>query len=148
MCIVSWVGLPSYVGRFPIQNDQDVERPNILSAHTLCIYLFASELKQLTSLCNNQNKVFATFMCTQLTGDSPACPKLSGREKDRKAPAANIATRDSNPKLGICRDRRDRWSCKSFVSCVNFSRKQRSFLHILQVYTHLNVNFLTHFVQF
>ena len=45
-------------------------------------------------------------------------------------------------RLGICRDRRDRWSCKSFVSCVNFSRKQRSFLHILQVYTHLNVNFL------
>ena len=42
-------------------------------------------------------------------------------------------------RLGICRDRR---SCKIFVSCVNFSRKQRSFLHILQVYTHLNVNFL------
>ena len=78
-------------------SNQDVERPNILSAHTLCIYLFASELKQLTSLCNNQNKVFATFMCTQLTGDSPACSKLSGREKERKAPAANFATRDSNP---------------------------------------------------
>ena len=45
-------------------------------------------------------------------------------------------------RLGICRDCRDRRSCKSFVSCVNFSRKQRSFLHILQVYTHLNVNFL------
>ena len=27
-------------------------------------------------------------------------------------------------------------------SCVKFSRKQRSFLNILQVYTHLNVNFL------
>ena len=76
-------------------SNQDVERPNILSAHTLCIYLFASELKQLTSLCNNQNKVFAT--CTQLTGDSPACSKLSGREKERKAPAANFATHDSNP---------------------------------------------------
>ena len=46
------------------------------------------------------------------------------------------------PRLEICRDRRDRRSCKIFVSCVNFSRKQRSFLHILQVYTHLNVNFL------
>ena len=45
-------------------------------------------------------------------------------------------------RLEICRDRRDRRSCKIFVSCVNFSRKQRSFLHILQVYTHLNVNFL------
>ena len=45
-------------------------------------------------------------------------------------------------RLGICRNRRDRRSCKIFVSCVNFSRKQRSFLHILQVYTHLNVNFL------
>ena len=45
-------------------------------------------------------------------------------------------------RLGICRDRRDRQSCKIFVSCVNFFRKQRSFLLILQVYTHLNVNFL------
>ena len=36
-------------------------------------------------------------------------------------------------RLEICRDRRDWWSCKIFVSCVNFSRKQRSFLHILQV---------------
>ena len=45
-------------------------------------------------------------------------------------------------RLGICRDRRDRRSCKIFVSCVNFFRKQRSFLLILQVYTHLNVNFL------
>ena len=54
-------------------------------------------------------------------------------------------------RLGICRDRR---SCKIYVSCVNFSRKQRSFLHILQVYTNLNVKFFitvketTHFVQF
>ena len=68
-----------------------------MSTYISCIYLCASELKQLTSLCNNQNKVFATFMCTQLTGDSPACLKLSGREKERKAPAANFATRDSNP---------------------------------------------------
>ena len=45
-------------------------------------------------------------------------------------------------RLGICRDRRDQRSCKIFVSCVNFSRKQSSFLYILQVYTHLNVNFL------
>ena len=45
-------------------------------------------------------------------------------------------------RLEICRDRRDRRSCKIFVSCVNFSRKQRSFLNILQVYTHLNINFL------
>ena len=49
---------------------------------------------------------------------------------------------DEGCRLGICRDHRDRRSCKIFVSCVNFSRKQRSFLHILQVYTHLNVNFL------
>ena len=34
-------------------------------------------------------------------------------------------------RLGICRDHRDRRSCKIFVSCVNFSRKQRSFLYIL-----------------
>ena len=45
-------------------------------------------------------------------------------------------------RLGICRDRRDRRSCKIFVSCVNFSIKQHSFSHILQVYTHLNVNCL------
>ena len=45
-------------------------------------------------------------------------------------------------RLGICRDRRDRRSSKIFVSCVKTSRKQRSFLHTLQVYTHLNVNFI------
>ena len=42
----------------------------------------------------------------------------------------------------VCRDRRDRQSCKIFVSCVNFSWKQRSLLYILKVYTHLNVNLL------
>ena len=65
-------------------SNQDVERPNILSAHTLCIYLFASELKQLTSLCNNQNKVFATFMCTQLTGDSRHAQSLVGERKSER----------------------------------------------------------------
>ena len=45
-------------------------------------------------------------------------------------------------RLEICRDRRDRRSCKIFVSCVNFSRKQCSFSHNLHVYTHLNVNLL------
>ena len=45
-------------------------------------------------------------------------------------------------RLEICRDRRDRWSCKIFVSCVNFSKKQRGFLLIWQVYTHLNANFI------
>ena len=45
-------------------------------------------------------------------------------------------------RLEICRDRRDRRSCKIFVSCVNFSKKQRSFLLIWQVYTHLNANFI------
>ena len=49
------------------------------------------------------------------------------------------------PRLGICRDRHDRQSCKIFVNCVNFSRKQRSFLHILQVYTHPNVHTLFNF---
>ena len=42
-------------------------------------------------------------------------------------------------RLGICRNRQ---SCKIFVSCVNFSRKPRSFSYIYQVYTHLNVNLL------
>ena len=50
-----------------------------------------------------------------------------------------VAPKKHKHRLKICRDRH---SCKIFVSCVNFSRKQRSFLHILQVYTHLNVNFL------
>ena len=50
-----------------------------------------------------------------------------------------IYVRDPMYRLGICRDRRDQRSCQIFVSCVNFSRKKRSFLHILQVYTHLNV---------
>ena len=34
---------------------------------------------------------------------------------------------NTRPRLEICRDRRDRRSCKIFVSCVNFSRKQRDF---------------------
>ena len=55
---------------------------------------------------------------------------------------SSIGTIIHGDRLEICRDRRDRRSCKIFVSCVNFSRKQRSFLRILQVYTHLNVNFL------
>ena len=45
-------------------------------------------------------------------------------------------------RLEICRDRRDQRSCKIFVSCVNFSKKQRGFLLIWQVYTHLNANFI------
>ena len=45
-------------------------------------------------------------------------------------------------RLEICRNRRDRRSCKIFVSCVNFSRKQRGFLLIWQVITHLNTNFI------
>ena len=45
-------------------------------------------------------------------------------------------------RLEICHDRRDRRSCKIFATCVKFSKKQRSFLNIFQVYTHLNVNFL------
>ena len=38
-------------------------------------------------------------------------------------------------RLGICRDRRDRRSCKIFVRCVNFSRKQRS-SYIFCKFTH------------
>ena len=33
-------------------------------------------------------------------------------------------------RVEICRDRHDRRSCKICPSCVNFSRKQRVFLHI------------------
>ena len=45
-----------------------------------------------------------------------------------KYPAAAIMTKieistKGLDRLGICRDRRDRRSCKSFVSCVNFSKK-------------------------
>ena len=32
-------------------------------------------------------------------------------------------------RVEICHDRRDRRSCKIFTNCVNFSRKQRVFLH-------------------
>ena len=82
------VHLHSFLSRFTklcrTISNQDVERPNILSAHTLCIYLFASELKQLTSLCNNQNKVFATFMCTQLTGDSRHAQSLVGERRSER----------------------------------------------------------------
>ena len=50
-----------------------------------------------------------------------------------------------------CHDCHDRRSCKIFVSCVNFPRKQRIFLHILQVYTHLMQTFfitVEEFTQF
>ena len=55
-----------------------------LSLHILCIYLCASELKQLTILCFNQNKVFATCMCTQLTGDSRHAQRLVGERKSER----------------------------------------------------------------
>ena len=42
---------------------------------------------------------------------------------------------DGENRLGICRDRRDRRSCKIFVRCVNFSRKQRS-SYIFCKFTH------------
>ena len=48
-------------------------------------------------------------------------------------------------RLEICRDRRDRWSCKIFPSCVNFSRKQRgslSNLHRNMKFTQLFGNFI------
>ena len=40
-----------------------------------------------------------------------------------------------SPRLEICRDRRDRRSCKIFVRCVIFSRKQRS-SYIFCKFTH------------
>ena len=48
------------------------------------------------------------------------------------------------PRLEICRDRRDRRSCKIFPSCVNFSGKQRvslSNLHRNMKFTQLFGNF-------
>ena len=38
-------------------------------------------------------------------------------------------------RVDICHDRRNRRLCKIFVSCVNFSKKQRGILLIWQVYT-------------
>ena len=59
-----------------------------------------------------------------------------GKQKKYQSEAGN--------RVEICRDRRDWRSCKIFVSCVDFFRKQCSFLHILQVYTqnlHILLNF-------
>ena len=47
-------------------------------------------------------------------------------------------------RLEICRDRRDRRSCKIFPSCVNFSRKQRGSLSNL----HRNMKFTQLFGDF
>ena len=47
-------------------------------------------------------------------------------------------------RLEICRDRRDRRSCKIFPSCVNFSRKQRCSLSNL----HRNMKFTQLFGDF
>ena len=43
-------------------------------------------------------------------------------------------------RVEICHDRRDRRSCKTFASCVNFARKQRAFLQNLQRSTRFKLN--------
>ena len=52
--------------------------------------------------------------------------------------------RNDTNRLEICRDRRDRRSCKIFPSCVNFSRKQRGSLSNL----HRNMKFTQLFGDF
>ena len=43
-----------------------------------------------------------------------------------------VAPKKHKHRLEICRDRRDRQSCKIFVSCVNFPGKQHNFWHNLR----------------
>ena len=61
--------------------------------------------------------------------------------EEKKMFILDISEGEEGSRLEICCDRR---SCKIFVSCVMcvMCVKQRSFLHISHVYTHLNVNFL------
>ena len=62
--------------------------------------------------------------------------------------------RDHLDRLGICRDRRDRRSCKIFVICVNFSENNAvsyifyKFTHTLMQTFFITVKEFTHFVQF
>ena len=57
---------------------------------------------------------------------------------------SSIGTIIHGDRLEICRDRRDRRSCKIFPSCVNFSRKQRGSLSNL----HRNMKFTQLFGNF
>ena len=98
--------------------------------------------------------LFVSYLCQSETEAVKECWHMPGflaislaiyisiRGRGRSVREADGGLGEGYCRLGICRDRRDRRSCKSFVSCVNFSKKQRSFLLILQVYTHLNVYFL------
>ena len=78
--------------------------------------------------------VHDVFTWTNSAGDASHCGPFSH--------LVIISCREEGCRLEICHDRRDRRSCKIFATCVNFSKKQRSFLNIFQVYIHLNVNFL------
>ena len=76
------------------------------------------------------------FICILLLGDGIISRSYSHQKarfhiqgQDNKAVVVDVHC--TLCRLETCRDRRDRWSCKFFVSCVIFSRKQRSFLHIL-----------------
>ena len=53
-----------------------------------------------------------------------------------------VKVRRGKIRVEICGDRRDRRSCKILVSCVNFSRKQHSFLHSFVSLHTPNANFL------
>ena len=73
-----------------------------------------------------------TLLCWTCIVISPSWTPLSSRPHKRQliAPLMSLFAR-----LEICRDRRDRRSCKIFVSCVNFSRKQRSFSYFASLQT-------------
>ena len=58
--------------------------------------------------------------------------------------ASSIKICAHTDRVEICRDRRDRRSCKIFANCVNFPRKQHDFMHYMRKstrFTHLMCDF-------
>ena len=99
--------------------------------------------KAVQGLCYLDVPMFSPYSSRQtVCPTSDKCRLIEFHSYRKVSFATKLLLEDLIHRLGIRRDRRDRRSCKIFVSCVNFSKKQRDFLLILQVYTHLNANFI------
>ena len=68
-------------------------------------------------------------------GGGPDLTSLSNLIPEPEVEPGSSSALEGKTRLEICRDRRDQRSCKIFVSCVNLSRKQRSFFKLCK-FTH------------
>ena len=96
------------------------------------------EAKLLVDFLWRGTKVASQLFST-IDKESQSKAKQNKGKQSKKTKQSGIISR-----LEICRDRRDRRSCKNSSNCVNFSWKQRIFLqnlHINMKFTHLFVKF-------